>query len=92
MVTTTNISAIEELALGSGADVAIVDESPSECLLSRLENLRDGSAKIPVIMLYVYNARYMALDRAFRTHVASVYYKPVEVSLLSKRIDELLAA
>ena len=92
VVTTTNISAIEELALGSGADVAIVDESPSECLLSRLENLRDGSAKIPVIMLYVYNARYMALDRAFRTHVASVYYKPVEVSLLSKRIDELLAA
>ena len=92
MVTTTNISAIEELASGAGADVAIVDESPSECLLSRLENLGDGTAKIPVIMLYVYNARYVALDRAFRTQVASVYYKPVEVSLLSKRIDELLAA
>jgi len=92
VVTTTNISAIEELASGSGADAAIVDESPSECLLERLDNLRAGSAKIPVIMLYVYNSRDVALDRAFRLRAASVYYKPVEVSLLSRRIDELLAA
>ena len=92
VVTTTNLSAIEELAAGAGANLAIVDESPSECLLKRLENLRDGSAIIPVIMLYVYNARDVTLDREFRSRAASVYYKPVEVSVLSRRIDELLAA
>jgi len=92
VVTTTNIAAIEELACGSAADVAIVDESPSEYLLTRLENLCGGAAKIPVIMLYVYNARFVALDLAFRSRAASVYYKPVEVSVLSRRIDELLAA
>ena len=92
VVTTTNISAIEGIAAEVGADIAIVDESPSECLLKRLENLRDGSAEIPVIMLYVYNARDVLLDTEFRSRAASVYYKPVEISLLSKRIDELLAA
>ena len=92
VVTTTNISAIEEIAAGSRADLAIVDESPSEILLKRLEKLGDGSATIPVIMLYVYNARDVALDGEFRSRAASVYYKPFEISLLSKRIDELLAA
>jgi len=92
VVTTTNISAIEEIAAGSRADLAIVDESPSETLLKRLEKLGDGSATIPVIMLYVYNARDVALDGEFRSRAASVYYKPFEISLLSKRIDELLAA
>ncbi|HTS00581.1 MAG TPA: hypothetical protein VML00_12550 [Bacteroidota bacterium] len=92
VVTTTNISAIEEIAAGSRADLAIVDESPSECLLKRLEKLGDGSATIPVIMLYVYNARDGALDVEFRSRAASVYYKPFEISHLSKRIDELLAA
>ena len=92
VVTTTDIAAIEELASGSGADLAIVDESPSERLLSKLDGLRAGSGRIPVIMLYVYNARDVVLDRVFRTRVASVYYKPFEVAALSKRIDELLAA
>lgn len=92
VVTTTNIATFERLATCFGADLAIVDDVPSDCLIRRLEVLGSGHPGIPVIMLYVYNGKDVALDRAIRTRVDSVFYKPVEVSLVSKRIDEILAA
>lgn len=90
VVTTTNIATFERLATCFGADLAIVDEVPSECLIRRLEAIASGPAKIPIIMLYVYNGRDVTLDRAIRTRVDSVFYKPVEISVVSKRIDEIL--
>lgn len=92
VVTTTNIATFDRLATCFGADLAIVDEVPSDCLIRRLELLGSGHPKIPVIMLYVYNGRDVTSDRAIRSQVDSVFYKPVEVSLVSKRIDELLSA
>ncbi len=92
VVTTTNIATFEKLATCFGADLAIVDEVPSDCLIRRLEAIGSGRPKIPVIMLYVYNGRDVTLDRAIRSKVDSVFYKPVEISVVSKRIDEILAA
>ena len=91
-VTTTNIATFERLATCFGADLAIVDEDPSDSLIKRLEILGGGSPRIPVIMLYVYNERDGALDCAIRSRVDSVFYKPVEISIVSKRIDEILAS
>ena len=91
-VTTTNIATFEKLATCFGADLAIVDEVPSDTLIGRLEALGTGCPRIPVIMLYVYNGRDVALDRAIRSRVDSVFYKPVEISVVSKRIDEILTA
>ena len=91
-VTTTNIATFERLATCFGADLAIVDEVPSDFLIGRLEALGTGCPRIPVIMLYVYNGRDVALDRAIRSRVDSVFYKPVEISVVSKRIDEILTA
>jgi hypothetical protein len=91
VVTTTNIATFERLATCFGADLAIVDDVPSDCLIRRLEVLGSGRPKIPVIMLYVYNGRDVILDRAIRSRVDSVFYKPVEVSLVSKRIDDILS-
>jgi response regulator RpfG family c-di-GMP phosphodiesterase len=90
VVTTTNIATFEKLATCVGADLAIVDETPSECLLKSLDTLGRSLPKIPVILLYVYNERDVTLDRAMRSRVDSVFYKPVEVSVVSKRIDEIM--
>jgi DNA-binding response OmpR family regulator len=92
VVTTTNIATFERLATCFGADLAIVDEVPSECLIRRLEVIASGRPKIPVIMLYVYNGRDVTLDRGIRARVDSVFYKPVEISVVSKRIDEILTS
>ena len=92
VVTTTNIATFEKLATCFGADLAIVDEVPSDCLIRRLEAIASGPAKIPIIMLYVYSGRDVMLDRAIRTRVDSVFYKPVEISVVSKRIDEILTS
>jgi hypothetical protein len=86
-VTTTNLATFEKLATCFGADLAIVDEVPSDCLIRRLEVLGEGRPRIPVIMLYVYNGRDVALDRAIRSRVDSVFYKPMEISVVSKRPD-----
>ena len=91
-VTTTNIATFEKLATCFGADLAIVDEVPSDCLIKRLEVLGAGRPKIPVIVLYVYNGKDVALDREIRSRVDSVFYKPVEISVVSKRIDEILTS
>jgi DNA-binding NarL/FixJ family response regulator len=91
-VTTTNIATFEKLATCFGADLAIVDEIPSDCLVKRLEVLGAGRPKIPIIVLYVYSGRDVALDRAIRSQVDSVFYKPVEISVVSKRIDEILTS
>ena len=90
VVTTTNIATFEKLAACFGADLAIVDDVPSDCLIKRLEALGRGCPRVPVILLYVYNEKDVALDRAVRRRVDSVFYKPVEISLVSKRIDEIL--
>jgi len=92
VVTTTNIATFEKLATCFSTDLAIVDEVPSDCLIKKLEILGRGKPKIPVIMLYVYNGRDVVLDRAVRNRVDSVFYKPIEISAVSRRIDEILAA
>ena len=91
-VTTTNIATFEKLAACVRADLAIVDEVPSDCIIRRLEVLGAGRPKVPVIVLYVYNGKDVALDREIRSRVDSVFYKPVEISIVSKRIDEILTS
>jgi DNA-binding response OmpR family regulator len=90
VVTTTNIASLCMIADCFRPALAIVDELPSDCLLKTLQTINDGPSRIPVILLYVYSERDLALDRAFRASVEEVFYKPVEMALVSKRIDELL--
>ena len=90
VVTTTNLSAVESLAAGHSPDLMIADAVPSERLIEKLDALQTGSFRLPIILLYVYNARDVALDSAVRSHVDSVFYKPVEISAVSRRIEELL--
>jgi DNA-binding response OmpR family regulator len=91
VVTTTNLAMVEPLAGEHAADLLIVDAVPSERLIGKLDALRSAQGRLPVIMLYVYSARDVALDRTIRDHVDSVFYKPVEITAVSRRIEELLA-
>jgi DNA-binding response OmpR family regulator len=91
VVTTTNLAMVESLAAEHAADLMIADAVPSERLIAKLDSLRTLSGRLPVIMLYVYNARDVLLDREIRAHVDSVFYKPVEIAAVSRRIEELLS-
>ncbi len=90
VVTNTDLSMIEPLAVGESADLIIVDALPSERLIAQLDAMRSARGCVPVILLYAYNARTGALDRAIRSHVDSVFYKPVEIAAITRRIEELL--
>jgi DNA-binding response OmpR family regulator len=90
VVTTTNPGMLETFADHYAADLLIVDAIPSESMIQRLDGLRKQSAKLPVIMLYVYNAKDAALDAAIRRHVDSVIYKPFDIADMAKRVAELL--
>jgi DNA-binding response OmpR family regulator len=90
VVTNTDLSMIEPVAVGESADMIIVDALPSERLIAQLDALRAACGTVPVLMLYAYNARTGALDRAIRRHVDSVFYKPVEIAAVTRRIEELL--
>jgi len=90
VVTTSDLKCIERLASDNCANLAIVDEVPSERLISAIDSLHARCTDLPVLLLYVYNARDVAMDCAMRGHVDAVFYKPVEITAVSKRIDELL--
>jgi response regulator RpfG family c-di-GMP phosphodiesterase len=91
VITTTNIGMLETSVKNYDSDLAIVDAVPSEGLISRIDRLKDASGGVPVILLYVYNAKETALDKTIRAHVDCVFYKPFEISTVSKRIEEFLA-
>lgn len=90
VITTTNLGMLDRLVLDYSADLALVDAVPSPKLIERLEGMRSLSPKLPIILLYVYNSKEMNLDRSIREHVDSVFYKPLEIAPISRRIEELL--
>ena len=90
VVTSTSLAMIEPLAVEETADLLIVDATPSDRLIAQLDGMHEARGRVPVILLYAYNARSVALDRAIRSHVDSVFYKPVEIPAITRRIEELL--
>jgi DNA-binding response OmpR family regulator len=91
VITTTNLGMLERLVKDYAADLVLVDAVPSAKLIERIESLRAASPKLPILLLYVYNSKETNLDRAIREHVDSVFYKPLEIAPISRRIEELLA-
>ena len=92
VITTTNLGMLDRLVADYSADLVLVDAVPSQKLIERVEGLRSLSPELPIILLYVYNSKEMNLDRAIREHVDSVFYKPLEVAPISRRIEELLTS
>jgi len=91
VITTTNMGMLEKFVAIYSADLVIVDAVPSETLIRRIDGLKGSNRDLPIIILYVYNSKDVSLDRVVREHVDSVFYKPFEISAVSKRINELLA-
>jgi DNA-binding response OmpR family regulator len=90
VVTTTNLGMVENFAGHYSADLVIVDAIPTEKLIERLDGLKLNNQRLPIIMLYVCSPKDMHLDRAIRSHVNAVFYKPLDINALSKMIEELL--
>lgn len=90
VITTTNPGMLETFVAHYSADLIIVDAVPSAKMATRLVELRKLNNSLPIIMLYVYNAKEAQLDQQIRSNVDSVFYKPFDLAAVSKRIDELL--
>ncbi|MDH3251317.1 MAG: response regulator [Ignavibacteria bacterium] len=90
VVTTTNAGMLESCVGRYEADLVLVDASPSETLITQFAKLKALDKEIPIILLYVYSQKSVNMDKAIRTHVDSVFYKPFEIEAVSKRITELL--
>jgi DNA-binding response OmpR family regulator len=91
VITTTNLGMLEKFVAIYSADLVIVDAVPTEKLIQRIDGLKASNCDLPVIILYVYSAKEVAMDRVIRSHVDSVFYKPFEISAVAKRIEELLS-
>lgn len=92
VATTTNLEMLENSVSACSADLVLVDAGPSQRMLRHIEEMKGGHPCLPIIMLYVYNAKDVALDKAIRDEVDSVFYKPFEIGTVSQRVDDLLKA
>ena len=90
VITTTNADMLETFVAHYSADLVIVDAVPSDDIIEKLDALKRLNKSLPIIVLYVYSPKDVQLDRMIRGHVDSVFYKPFDVSAVSKRIEELL--
>ncbi len=90
VVTTTNSAMLEKFVANCQPDLVIVDADPSQSVVECLSILKGINKDLPIIALYVYSPKEIQLDNSIRTHVDSVFYKPLEVNAVSKRIEELL--
>lgn len=90
VITTTSSSMLEELVTHYAASLLIVDASPTEKLIRLLHHVKELNTDLPIIMVYVYSAKDSGLDAIARNEVDSVFYKPFDLSAMSKRINELL--
>jgi DNA-binding response OmpR family regulator len=90
VVTTTNLGMLEKFVGSSSADLVIVDAAPTQKLIERLDGLKELNHRMPILMLYVYNTKDVEIDRQIRNHVDSVFYKPFDTTVMSRRINELL--
>jgi DNA-binding NtrC family response regulator len=91
VVTASSLSGLQERIEASGIDLILVDEGPSRSVVDRIEGLTKLNPDVPVIVLYVYSPRDVDLDMELRKAVDSVFYKPFEISSVSRRIDDLLS-
>jgi DNA-binding response OmpR family regulator len=91
VVTTTNPGMLESCVGTYAADLVLVDASPTQTLISQFAKLKTHNERVPIILLYVYSQKSVEMDKAIRTHVDSVFYKPFEIEAVSKRITELLS-
>lgn len=90
VITTTNIGMLEPFVQHYTADLVIIDAVPTQKMIDRLDGLKSAKKGLPIIMLYVFSAKGTGLDTAVRSHVDSVFYKPFDISVVARRIDELL--
>lgn len=91
VITTTNPSTLETFVMHYSANLLIVDASPSEKMRQQLHTLKELNHELPIILLYVYSSKEALLDRDVRKDVDSVFYKPFDLSAVSKRINDLLS-
>lgn len=90
VVTTTNVASLSELSAESRADLVLLDAIPTGSLVERIDTLKGVRPDLPVILFYVYEQKSAELEKRARAHVDSVFYKPLDVAAVSRRIQELL--
>lgn len=90
VITTTNPGTLRSLAGDHDADLVLMDAVPSGQIIERIDALKAQNKHMPVILLYVFDQRSSDFDRKIRNHVDAVFYKPLDISAVSARIQELL--
>ena len=90
VITTTNAAMLETFVTHYAANLVIVDASPTAKMVDLLRHVKGLNKHLPIIMLYVYSPKEASLDREVRSEVDSVFYKPFDLSAMSRRISELL--
>lgn len=90
VVTTTNLAMVQSFIGSYSASLVMLDAVPAQSLVERVDAIKQTAGEIPIILMYVYNARDAEFDRQIREKVDSVFYKPFEIGEISRRISELL--
>lgn len=91
VTTTTNFKNAQDILSVSDYDLIVLDAEPDENIGKLCATLStNGTKEIPIIMTYVYSNRYKAAESEIRKYVDAIFYKPIDILEVSRKIDSLL--
>ncbi len=90
VTTTTNLDVLRVMAKNITFDLVIIDAEPSKAIEKTCKELREQNPIIPIILTYVYENNSKAYDSNLRKYASSIFYKPFDLTEVTKELAGLL--
>ncbi len=87
---TTDEELLDNLVCRTHVDLVIVDASPSHRMQEYIRLIKRVRPNLPIILLYVYRSENQRLEQIIKEYVDAVFYKPIDIAEVTKRVNELV--
>ena len=90
VTTTTNLNVLKMMTKHIKFDLIIMDTDPTKTIESICREMREDNPNLPIILTYVYENNNKIFDRSIRKYISSIFYKPFDLSEVTKHLAALL--
>ncbi len=90
VTTTTNLEVLRIMAKNINFDMILIDAEPTKAIETTCKELREQNPEIPIILTYVYENNSKAFDSNLRKYASSIFYKPFDLTEVTKELTGLL--
>lgn len=91
VTTTTKFENIKNILLSNDFDMVVFDAEPNIRLEELINEFDSAERRVSVILTYVFTNDVKMIENKIRSKVEAIFYKPIDLSEVTKKIDFLLS-